>query len=47
MMFEQIDTLNKKASYSVYELDKELARKFLETLNFDKSNNRFGVDTKS
>lgn len=36
MMFEQIDTLNKKASYSVYELDKELARNFLETLDFDK-----------
>lgn len=42
MMFEQIDTLNKKASYSVYELDKELARKFLETLNLDTI-----VDTKS
>lgn len=36
MMFEQIDTLNKKASYSVYELNNELAHKFLETLNFDK-----------
>lgn len=48
MMFEQIDTLNKKASYSVYELDKELARKFLEMLNIDKNNNRFEfVDTKS
>ena len=32
MMFEQIDTLNKKASYSVYELDKRLALKFLEIL---------------
>lgn len=42
MMFEQIDTLNKKASYSVYELDKELARKFLDTLNLDTI-----VDTKS
>lgn len=36
MMFEQIDTLNKKAFYSVYELDNELARKFLEKLNVDK-----------
>jgi DNA replicative helicase MCM subunit Mcm2 (Cdc46/Mcm family) len=36
MMFDQIDTLNKKASYSVYELDNELARKFLEISNFDK-----------
>jgi hypothetical protein len=36
MMFDQIDILNKKASYSVYELDNELARKFLETSNFDK-----------
>jgi hypothetical protein len=36
MMFDQIDTLNKKASYSVYELDNELARKFLEMSNFDK-----------
>lgn len=48
MMFDQIDTINKKASYSVYELDKELARKFLEMLNIDKNNNRFEfVDTKS
>lgn len=30
MMFEQIDTLNKKASYLFRELDKELALKFLE-----------------
>lgn len=37
MMFEQIDTINKKASYSLYELDKEFAHKFLETLNFDKT----------
>jgi hypothetical protein len=31
MMFEQIDTLNNKAIYSFYDLDKELACKFLET----------------
>jgi hypothetical protein len=38
MMFEQIDTLNKKAIYSIYELDNELARKFLEKLDSDKIN---------
>ena len=32
MMFDQIDTLNKKASYSVYELNNELAHKFLEKI---------------
>lgn len=35
MMFEQIDIINMKAAYSVYELDNELAYKFLETLKSD------------
>lgn len=38
MMFEQIDIINMKASYSVYELDNELACKFLETSNFEIDN---------
>ena len=38
MMFEQIDIINMKASYSIYELDNELARKFLERLESDNFN---------
>jgi hypothetical protein len=37
MMFEEIDIINMKASYSIYELDNELARKFLETLESENS----------
>lgn len=35
MMFDQIDTVNNKASYLIYELDKELAQKFLYAINLD------------
>lgn len=35
MMFEQIDIINMKTVYSIYELDNELVRKFLETLKID------------
>lgn len=36
MMFEEIDIINMKASYSIYELDNELAHKYLENLSKDK-----------
>lgn len=32
MMFEEINIIDMKASYSIYELDNDLARKFLEML---------------